>query len=483
MGGIPGPEVLARGVDPDAAIEFWRQRAKLTDVEAKALGAEAKHRAFYVTGLARHDLVQLVSDGLQSALENGDTLPTFKKNILAAIQSEGWHDYRIENIFRTNLQTAYSAGRYKKMQAVKQARPYWQYLTVEDKRRRPSHAVLQGSVYPADHEFWSSNYPPNGFRCRCCARTLSARQVEALGLDVQTEIPGDSQYTDPKTGMEYHVARPGADDGFRNNPGKDWMAGLDLAKYPDLTPKSYKEQRGLGIIKSVSTNEELAEQVRVHASRFMLNGAMERVTFDKASYFMATNSSGKLWISQRDFTMKEGIFNPALDLKKAWNKIAGGKPLTFHEEYAVESLWHEIVHNRQTLTNAGGENTVSRRMMETVTQWVARRTYPRFMEAIGGKAVHQAKILKDGYGYKGYIRNFDGLLDVLGVTDSPEALAYFEEICQTTDRKKYQPAIADYLVKNAGKPVKKSVINTLLGKTDWWHTEFDELLRFHALSG
>ena len=169
---LPDPEVIAEGVPPDAAVEFWKWRAKLTDAEAQALGESAKHRAFYVTGLAHHDLVQLVSDGLEDALKNGETLADFKTRIMTAIQTQGWHDYRIENIFRTNLQTAYAAGRYKKMQAVKASRPYWQYLAVMDRRVRPSHAILDGKVYPADHEFWATHYPPNGFRCRCGVRTL-----------------------------------------------------------------------------------------------------------------------------------------------------------------------------------------------------------------------------------------------------------------------------------------------------------------------
>lgn len=230
--GLAGPEIIAQGVQPDAAVEFWKQRAKLTDAEAKALGAEAKHRAFYVTGLAKQDLVQLVSDGIQSALENGETLPDFKKRIAAAIAAQGWHDHRVENIFRTNMQTAYSAGRYKKMQAVKASRPYWQYLAILDKRVRPSHAILHELVYPADHEFWASNYPPNGFRCRCGVRTLSAKQVEKQGLTVQKAMPEPGVWTDPKTGMEYFVHFPGADKGFRNNPGADWVkSGLDLKKH------------------------------------------------------------------------------------------------------------------------------------------------------------------------------------------------------------------------------------------------------------
>ena len=241
---LPPWEIIAEPVAPDAAIEFWKQRAKLTDEKARALGEGAKRRAFYVTGLARRDLVQLVSDGIEEALKNGETLADFKKRIATAIQTQGWHDYRVENIFRTNMQTAYSAGRYKKMQAVKASRPYWQYIAVMDKRVRPSHAILHEKVYPADHEFWATNYPPNGFRCRCGVRTLSARQVEKQGLTVETEMPRADMWTDPRTGYEYFVHFPGADKGFRNNPGKDWLDGLDLKKYPDLNKKSYEEQRG-----------------------------------------------------------------------------------------------------------------------------------------------------------------------------------------------------------------------------------------------
>lgn len=227
---LPEPELIMEGVTPDAAIEFWQWRAKLTDEEAKALGEGARCRAFYVSGLARHDLVMLVSDGMEEALKNGETLETFKARIAEAIRTQGWHDYRVENIFRTNMQTAYAAGRYKKMQAVKKSRPYWQYMAIMDRRVRPSHAILNGMVYPADHEFWKTNYPPNGFRCRCGVRSLSARQVKRMGLEVRKDMPGPGVWTDPKTEYEYFVHFPGADKGFRNNPGRDWVSDLrDLA--------------------------------------------------------------------------------------------------------------------------------------------------------------------------------------------------------------------------------------------------------------
>ncbi|WP_165064480.1 phage minor head protein [Desulfovibrio sp. ZJ200] len=231
---LDDPEIIAEPVQPDAAIKFWQERAKLTWDQAKGLADGAKARAFYVTGLYQQDLVKLVSDGIEAALANGETLPQFRERILAAIQTQGWHGHRVENIFRTNMQSAYAAGRYKKMQAVKNSRPYWQYMAVMDKRVRPSHAILHGKVYPAEHEFWDSHYPPNGFRCRCGVVTLSERQVKKQGLTVEKEMPKADMWTDPKTKMEYFVNFPGADSGFRNNPFKEWAKNGGVADLPGL---------------------------------------------------------------------------------------------------------------------------------------------------------------------------------------------------------------------------------------------------------
>jgi len=240
---LPAPEILARPVLPEAAIEFWKWKAAMSHEDMKKLDAGARERAFYVTALAEHDAVQAVKNALGEALENGETFQDFQERIADVIAEQGWRGDRIETIFRNNLQTAYSAGRYAKMQEVKQFRPYWQYITVGDERVRPSHAILHGMVFHADSEFWDENYPPNGHKCRCAVRTLSERQMEKEGLAMETGAPGDGMYTDPNTGMEYHVAKPGADKGWRSNPGKSWVesgaaADLPLGRYPDLAAQN-----------------------------------------------------------------------------------------------------------------------------------------------------------------------------------------------------------------------------------------------------
>ena len=352
---LPEWEILAEPVPPDAAIEFWKQRAKLTDAEAKALGAEAKHRAFYVTGLAKQDLVQLVSDGIEEALKNGETLADFKKRIAAAIEAQGWHDHRVENIFRTNLQTAYSAGRYKKMQAVKASRPYWQYIAVMDKRVRPSHAILHEKVYPADHEFWAANYPPNGFRCRCGVRTLSERQVKNMGLTVEKAMPQPDVWTDPKTGMEYFVNFPGADKGFKNNPGKDWVqAGLDLKKHgldtaPPLPKKEPLTQKKLEadiasmdvLIKAAGDKQAVAE---LEAKKAGLQELLDKKKTQAAKKKL-NNQKNKLEQQIADFPVKtySGIWQT--DVTTAdWKAKSGGiagKKAYFQEKLAFGNLTPE----------------------------------------------------------------------------------------------------------------------------------------------
>lgn len=458
---LAAPEIIAEPVKPEAAIKFWQERAKLTWDEARGLAEGARQRAFYVTGLAEQSLVELVSDGIKAALENGETLKDFKERISQAIQSQGWHSHRVENIFRTNMQSAYSAGRYLKMQAVKKSRPFWQYLAVMDRRTRPSHAILHEKVYPADHDFWSSNYPPNGFRCRCAVATLSERQVQADGLEVETEMPRPGVWTDPKTGMEHFVNFPGADNGFRNNPCKDWAGTGGIEGLPGLSGWDYAKMRPQSLIQPVASNSELGDALKPVLSQFTRNGPITDIIFDNESYFMATNSCGKIWISKKDFPGCNN-FNPARELKNAWNNVAAGKKLTFNEEYAIESLWHETVHNRQTRTPSCGDRTLSGKLMETITQWVARRTYPDFLKAIGGKPEYQDKVLTDGYGYWNRVRNFDKLLKTLGIADDKNALDYFKNVIKNCERKKYNGEISAFISKSIGEKITKSKINMLL---------------------
>jgi SPP1 gp7 family putative phage head morphogenesis protein len=75
------------------------------------------------------------------------------------------------------------------------------YLTVNDRRVRPSHAKLHNICLPKDDAFWNTWYPPNGWLCRCNVISDSSGKL-----------------TD-KSKIEYPDTKE-APEAFRFNPGK-----------------------------------------------------------------------------------------------------------------------------------------------------------------------------------------------------------------------------------------------------------------------
>ncbi len=201
----------------EEAIKFFKDKIVLTPDQYKTLEDAVKARAFTVSGLAEADILMEVYDEILSALKTGMPFSAFKTYLLPRLMSAGWGEeapYRLDTIFRTNIQSMYQAGHYKQQMEVVNERPYWQYVAVMDSRTRPSHAAMNGKVFPVDHPFWQRNYPPNGFNCRCTVRTLSGRELDRESLVVSKK------------------SQDIADPGFQFNPGEAaWKP--DLSKYPD----------------------------------------------------------------------------------------------------------------------------------------------------------------------------------------------------------------------------------------------------------
>ncbi|MCB2186956.1 MAG: minor capsid protein [Deltaproteobacteria bacterium] len=221
--------VTAQGVQPEEALAFWRAKVQLTPKEYSQLTQQARSRAFAVSGLHRREEIAAVHEALGEAIANGETLEQFKAKLGPLLEKKGWTGpkaWRVENIYRTNLQSAYQAGRYAQLMETAKRRPFWRYLAVRDRRTRPTHLALHGKVYPADHEFWSVWYPPNGFQCRCTVQSLSAREVAAKGLKVEDKVPRLVEPPDPATGAPLPARPLHPDPGWGGNVGRDWLSGL-----------------------------------------------------------------------------------------------------------------------------------------------------------------------------------------------------------------------------------------------------------------
>jgi hypothetical protein len=119
------------------------------------------------------------------------------------------------------------------MKATAKRRPYWRYVAVKDSRTRPTHSALNGKVFPHDHGFWDSWYPPNGFMCRCTVQTLSKRQVDAKDIQVESRVPRLVEPIDPVSGNRLPARPLAPDPGWAGNVGRDWLEGLAPGELDD----------------------------------------------------------------------------------------------------------------------------------------------------------------------------------------------------------------------------------------------------------
>ena len=213
----------------------------LLRLERKGLiAAEYRALAFTVSGYTKAQVLKKFYDELLAALEDGNSLAEFRENMNDFLEAEGYEGitpYQAENIFRTNIQTAYNVGHYKRMTepGVKALRPYWQYDAVNDSKTRPSHLAMDGRVFMADDPIWDTWFPPNGFKCRCTVKTLSKRQMEQRGLTVETEAPRAARLED---GRFVNIL---PDPQFDTNPAKVRYQP-DLTGYPEPLKKAYQER-------------------------------------------------------------------------------------------------------------------------------------------------------------------------------------------------------------------------------------------------
>lgn len=114
-----------------------------------------------------------------------------------------------------------------------------QYRTAKDERVRASHQALADITLPKEDPFWSSFYPPNGWRCRCVAVEVLKDKYEVSNSDVAMKS-GEKATTelgkDGKNRLEI----------FRFNPGQKQVV------FPPTHP--YGKVKGADVVKSKFSN-------------------------------------------------------------------------------------------------------------------------------------------------------------------------------------------------------------------------------------
>ena len=246
---------FAMTLPPARAIAYFQSKGLAPTMSWKDMQDEAHAVEFAVAGITKLDVLSDIQNSLTRSLTGGMSFRQFQDELEPLLQRKGWlgrglvadddgvllgkklMPYRLDTIFRTNIQSAYAAGRYQQQMRNVADRPYWEYNAVMDNRTRPTHAALNGRVFRWDDPIWQTIYPPNGYNCRCWVRALTEAQMKNHPLGVETSddrlvtvqqpygLDGEMRpvkaYRDPKTGQ---LLVP--DAGFHLNPGRGYLAGL-----------------------------------------------------------------------------------------------------------------------------------------------------------------------------------------------------------------------------------------------------------------
>ena len=168
-----------------AAAAFFARKLNLPSNEWSDLWREAHDQAFTVAGTLNESgqkALEQIREAVRAAIEDGETIEEFKKRFDDIVAKTGWdyrggRNFRARAIFETNLRISWAAGRFAQMDEIKSERPFWQYRHGGSAVPRPEHLAWDGLILHADHPWWRTHYPPNGFGCTCHVVTLDAEGV------------------------------------------------------------------------------------------------------------------------------------------------------------------------------------------------------------------------------------------------------------------------------------------------------------------
>lgn len=218
---MDGIEYSFAGLVDKAAFEHFKAKKILAGFSHYDVWLYQHSLAFTVAKMMDADMLAEVKDAIESAQKNGTAFADFKKRLKPYLMAKGWwgeqvmtdpldgepklvqlgSTRRLKTIFNTNMQTAFAAGQWQRIQANKKALPYLRYNHSAAGHPRDSHKRYYGLVLPVDHDIWKVIFPPNGYGCKCSVSALTRRQAEREGISGEPDVDM-VEFTNPRTGQK-----------------------------------------------------------------------------------------------------------------------------------------------------------------------------------------------------------------------------------------------------------------------------------------
>ena len=98
-------------------------------------------------------------------------------------RSKRWTEAYARTVFRNNVNTAVTAGRFRQTKdpAIKAILPAKQFNAVIDDVTRDNHYAADGLIWSVDNPIWQYMAPPIGHNCRCSVRDVGVPELRRMG--------------------------------------------------------------------------------------------------------------------------------------------------------------------------------------------------------------------------------------------------------------------------------------------------------------
>lgn len=306
---------------PLELVALMQQRNIVMPDEFYSLDILQRQYAFTVSKLAYVEQMRFVLNALAKSVKDGGTFGDFKKQI--ARDGIKLPESYLDNVFRTNVQNAYSRGRWLEQQANKAERPYLQYRAINDSRVRPTHLKLDKVIRHIDDDFWKKYYPAWAYRCRCFARSLSLKDAMEAGITPDDRLP----QVQPNAGWTFKPSLPPEQQIIEY---AEQQLSDTAAEYP-AARQSIEEIRRLIRQEGDAAQETIKRLGLTDATRQTLPQMVEQavaldVNLDPSAVTMVNeyaNGTGQQLDDYINGNKNTGVGNRVFDwLKRSYNSVA-----------------------------------------------------------------------------------------------------------------------------------------------------------------
>jgi len=397
----------------EEAISYFAAKIPMTKEEFYSLEKQLRFRAFTVARLTELDAINRVKEKLLDVIKEGKTFTEFWEEAGAdgLLQAAGFHrsnPWYWETVFRTNIQSAYNAGRrlqISKDPGVK----YLEFIGIRDSRQSEICRKRTGVIRPANDPWWKHNWPPLHFNCRSTVRAVYKEEAKALGLkptppgrlkDLPRPLHGFGM--DPFVSESFWRLTPSMIERARKYgilgeiKNLAQFLGLNLENFiikPDR-PRTIKE--AVEILNSLKQEYEIATKAPVSVKRGLL--VYERNVVGQARYHTGEIGIHKNYYSELVRVFRTGVVE------------------TENQARAFHTLVHEFGHlvgepidMRRYVNNLG-----YRYLSQVVNDLWAWAEEERIAQKLGVSL--KVRVIPPMYGYGRYINKAMSLMKEAGLT-------------------------------------------------------------------